>query len=121
MYSCRNLPTFWKNLLPLSFPYSEHEDSSFIPKSRQFCTRLHSLTSKNTLFVIVTAVWRFHISQVNLQDGNTFRSWINLSLIYTMAATRIYFQTMKQLHEINKIFDCTCFIILLGKNHNFYA
>jgi len=93
----------------------------FPPKSRQFCTRLHSLTSKNTVPFIVTAVWGSHISQVNLQDVNTFRSWIKLSLIYTMAATRIYFHKLKQLYEINTIFDCTCFVILLGKNHNLYA
>ena len=127
MYSCRNLPTFQKNLLPLtSFLYSEHEDSSFF-QSRQFCTRPHGLNPRIQYF-IVTAVWGSHISQVNLQDGNTFRSSIKLSLIYTMAATRIYFHKLKQLHEINTTFDCTCLqfrwvrtIICMRKWLSFYT
>jgi len=107
VYSCRNLPTVRKNLLsPSSFLYSEHEDSNFF-QSRQFCTRPHGLNPRIQYFII-TAVWGSQISLVNLQDGNIFRSSIILLLVYTIAATRIYFHKLKQLHEINTTFDCTC-------------
>jgi hypothetical protein len=78
---------------------------------------LHQTIQSHIQESLVTAVWWSQISQVKLQDGNTFRSWIKLSDLQNCNNKNI-FHKLTQLHTINTLHMS---VILFGTNHNLYA
>jgi len=74
MFFGKWVPTFWRNVLPLYWGYNSNFPRSwrqwFPPKQRHLCTKLHGITTQNTITLILTAMAAQNLKRIELLRGN---------------------------------------------------